>query len=344
MSNTPSSSTSNDQIVNTTSSSTLQQPISEDVKSNTPSLFKTYASNESHSIGITSKRKVLPGHLSLLASMSNDDRYDLKIAAGNTQKVNLECEIPSSDTGSDLHPILCPILQAGHQSSRIDHRQSKGDFDPGNLGITPVHATTSCARWPTMAQDFSGDSDMYHSKFYNLSELCIQEHVNPLDILGLAMTAENEMVKNEKSMNPDPNPFDYDEFDAPENRYTHIKSALTSVGFAYTEVVPFDSTPLPDDDSVVMSIVPRYGGSQPRAPIKLDAKEKVAVKTTRYILKRHVHVSPAIHITGRGRKPVINIDGEKYDETCREGLYKVVKEFLRKTENLKRTFTEQEVQ
>ena len=45
--------------------------------------------------------------------------------------------------------------------------------------------------------DSSDDNDMYHTEFYNLSELCTQENVNPIDILGIALTAEKEMVKNE---------------------------------------------------------------------------------------------------------------------------------------------------
>jgi len=64
--------------------------------------------------------------------------------------------------------------------------------------------------------------------------------LNPLEVLGLAMTASNEMVKHERTFNEGfrNNPFDYEESQK-TGRYTEIKSTLTSAGFAYTEIVPY---------------------------------------------------------------------------------------------------------
>ena len=67
--------------------------------------------------------------------------------------------------------------------------------------------------------------------------------------------------------------------------YTKTKSTLTSVGFAYTEVVPKDSTPNPDDDTEVMSFADKYGGAVPKAKSVQETDNEVCLKTTRYILK-----------------------------------------------------------
>jgi len=62
--------------------------------------------------------------------------------------------------------------------------------------------------------------------------------MNPVDVLGLALATDNEIVKNERTFRNASNPFDYTESDKEELRYTQVRSTITTVGFACTEIVP----------------------------------------------------------------------------------------------------------
>jgi len=153
-------------------------------------------------------------------------------------------------------------------------------------------------RWPTETDDLIEDQDTFKTEIDDLAEMCDNGSLSPLDVLGIALVADNEIVKNEriiKSQNR-PNSFDYD-----ENRvlmYTEIESSLISVGFQNTEIVPYNSTPLPDDYSPAMSLTARYGGSTPRVKIINSDDEAVCVKTTRWGLKQHTHLSPTSKVNG----------------------------------------------
>ena len=78
--------------------------------------------------------------------------------------------------------------------------------------------------------------------------------------------------------------------------FTETKSSLISVGFQNTEIVPYNSTPLPDDQSPAMSLTARYGGTIARAQTINPDDEAVCVKTTRWVLKQHTHLSPALKV------------------------------------------------
>jgi len=71
---------------------------------------------------------------------------------------------------------------------------------------------------------------------------------------------------------------------------------VSSTGFTYTEIVPQNFTPLPDDNSSSMSLASRYGGMIPRSQLVAPNALIVCVKTTRYILKKLVFVSPALKV------------------------------------------------
>jgi len=48
---------------------------------------------------------------------------------------------------------------------------------------------------------------------------------------------------------------------------------LTTVGFTYTKVIPFNLPPLPDHDSPFITLTRRYGGRMSELP-KLTPKKK----------------------------------------------------------------------
>jgi len=57
-------------------------------------------------------------------------------------------------------------------------------------------------RWITTSEDSAGvDQDTYETTFEKLSELCDTKDINPLDVLEIAMTVSNEMVKHKKTFN-----------------------------------------------------------------------------------------------------------------------------------------------
>jgi len=61
--------------------------------------------------------------------------------------------------------------------------------------------------------DESKDDDTYHTEFKMLSDLCQSHNMNPIDVLGLALATDNEIVKNERTFRSTSNPFDYTESD-----------------------------------------------------------------------------------------------------------------------------------
>ena len=69
-------------------------------------------------------------------------------------------------------------------------------------------------RWGTQEGDLRKDEDTYQTTFDRISDLCETRELNPIDVIGLFMTAANEMVKHERTFNRGirSNPFEYDNY------------------------------------------------------------------------------------------------------------------------------------
>jgi len=187
------------------------------------------------------------------------------------------------------------LTQADH---KVCHEIGK-DFCPSQLEYTPVHVLSKGMRWPTETDNLIEDQDTFKTEIDDLAEMCDKGSLSPLDVLGIALVAENEIAKIERTIKSHnrPNPFDYE-----ENRknimYTETNSSLISVGFQNTDIVPNNSTPLPDDHSPAKSSTTRYGGTTPRVQTVNSDDEAVCVKTTRWGLKQHTHLSPTSKVNG----------------------------------------------
>jgi len=164
-----------------------------------------------------------------------------------------------SVTGKTLHSVFSPFMQASHSSLLVTREYHLKDFTQDVLGYPSVQVVSHNTRWRTTSDDSAGDDqDTNKTTFEKLSELCDTKDINPLDALGIAMTASNEMAKHEKTFNEGkrPNIFDY-EAEQTSGRDTETKHTLISAGFAYTEIVPSTSTPNPDHDSEAMTLTIR---------------------------------------------------------------------------------------
>jgi hypothetical protein len=222
------------------------------VSSNTPSILSTKLANMIHSVAVTSKRRFVPAEqLMSFRKMSNDEQV-FGVSIGRTHEArDREKDLPATDTGDNLHPVFSTILLSGHSSILNNYLNTDKNLLPSDLGCTPVKVISTNVRWPTSIIDESKDDDTYHTEFKMLSDLCQSHNMNPIDVLGLALATDNEIVKNERTFRNASNPFDYTESDKEELRYTQVRSTITTVGFACTEIVPCTSTTLPDDDSHV---------------------------------------------------------------------------------------------
>jgi len=80
-----------------------------------------------------------------------------------------------------------------------------------------------------------------------------------------------------------------------------------------------------------MSFADTYGGTEPEmVSVEPDAN-KVCVKTTRYILKKHIHMSPSIEVDTTLTIPTINSNaGKYYNEKCKDKVEMTVKEWIQK--------------
>jgi hypothetical protein len=186
-------------------------------------------------------------------------------------------------------------------------------------------------RWPTETDDLFEDQDAFKTEIDDLAEMCNNGSLSPLDVLGIALVADNEIVKNERIIKSKKNPnlFDYDK-NRKDVMYTETKSSLISVGFQNTKIVPFNSTPLTDDNIPAMSLTARYGGTTPRSQIIKPDDEAVCVKTTGWVLKQHTHLSPALKVNEHVFPSTsTSLAGEKYQERARETMENAVKEFYR---------------
>jgi len=235
-------------------------------------------------------------------------------------------DVPDNDNGEELHPIYSRILQSGHKAAKKVYQEIGKDFMPSQLGYTPVQVLSTCLRWPAEVDDVIEDQDNFKTEIDDLAEMCQDGTLSSLDVLGIALVADNEFVKNERIIKSkrDPNPFDYDK-NKTDVMFTETKSSLISVGFQNTEIVPYNSTPLPDDHSPSMSLTARYGGSIPRTQSINPDDEAVCVKTTRWVLKQHTHLSPALKVH-RHDLPFItstSLAGANYHERARVTIWKM---------------------
>jgi len=189
---------------------------------------------------------------------------------------------------------------------------------------------STCLRWPTESDDLIEDQDNFKTEIDDLAEMCEDGTLSPLDVLGIALVADNEIVKNERIIKSksDPNSFDYDK-DKKNVMYTETKSSLISVGFQNADIVPYNSTPLPDDHSPAMSLTARYGGTIPRSQVINSDDEAVCVKTTRWVLKQHTHLSLALKVHKHDLPFVTStsLAEVNYNERGRETMEYAVKGF-----------------
>jgi len=104
--------------------------------------------------------------------------------------------------------------------------------------------------------------------------MCETGELTPMDVMGIALVADNELVKYERNVEDANarNVFDC-ELVKIDERYTDVKKMLTTVGFTYTEVIPFNLLPLLDHDSSFMTVTRRYGGRVPILP-KIDPQDE----------------------------------------------------------------------
>jgi len=81
---------------------------------------------------------------------------------------------------------------------------------------------------------------------------------------------------------------------------------------------------------ITLHLFLRYGGTTPRAQTINPDDEAVCVKTTRWVLKRHTHLSLALKVSGHVfPNTSTSLAGVKYHEKARETMKNALKEFYR---------------
>ena len=313
----------------------IQKECYETIPQNTtPSLVSSstqISGPSSYVFGVSGKMKFAPqNQLAQLRRSAKDGLVKKIVQAVCKEETKDLDDVPDNDNGEELHPIYSRILQSGHKAAHKVYQEIGKDFMPSQLGYTPVQVLSTCLRWPTESDDVIEDQDNFKTEIDDLAAMCDDGTLTPLDVLGIALVADNEFVKNERIIKSksDPNPFDYDK-DKTNVMFTETKSSLISVGFQNTEIVPYNSTPLPDDHSPAMSLTARYGGTIPRAQTINPDDEAVCVKTTRWVLKQHTHLSPALKVH-RNDLPFItstSLAGVNYHERARVTMENAVNGF-----------------
>jgi len=206
------------------------------VSSNTPSILNTKLANMIYSVAVTSQRRFVPAEqLVSFRKMSNDEQV-FGVTIGRTHEArNREKDLPATDTGDNLHSVFSTIPQSGHLSILNNYLNTDKNVLPFDRGCTPVKIISTNIRLPTSLIEELKDDDTYHTEFKMLSDLCQSQNMNPIDVLGLALATDNEIVKNERTFRSVSNPFDYTESEKEELRYTQVRSTITTVGFACTK-------------------------------------------------------------------------------------------------------------
>jgi len=230
--------------------------------SNTPSIITSGAKEEVHMFGVSHKRKLMSQDD--LKNMKNQalDKKALKIIAGSTHNIENESEIPTSDAkvNSEFHPIYSNMLLSGHEASTSDRLELGKKFRTEYLGYSPVQIISSCVKWPTDNDKHSTDftSENFVIEIEYLSEMCDTGELIPMDVMGIGLAAENELVKHERTFEDldQWNVFDC-EIDKSDQLHSMVNSMLTTVGFTCTEILPHGILPLPDLDSPPMTLAKR---------------------------------------------------------------------------------------
>jgi len=132
--------------------------------------------------------------------MLKDDRVDvIQMVYGECQPIDDENKLSQSDTGDELHPVFSLLLQSGHKASRVHSLLRLINFTLQSLGPTLVQVISNSHRWGTYSKDrVSTDEDSFPTTFKMLSNMCEPQKINSLDILGVTLQADNELVKRER--------------------------------------------------------------------------------------------------------------------------------------------------
>ena len=306
--------------------------------SNTPSIITSGAQEEVHMFGVSHKRKLMSQDD--LKNMRNQalDKKALKIIAGSTHNIKNEGNIPTSDAivNHEFHPVYSTILLSGHGASTPDRLEFGKNFQTDYLGYSPVQVISSCVKWPTNNDKYSTEftSENFSTEIEYLAEMCDTGELTPMDVMGIALSAENELVKHERTFDDvnQWNVFDC-EIDKTDELHSSVNSMLTTVGFTSTEILPHGILPLPDHDSPAMTLAKRYGGVIPSLPNVDPKADKLSVKVTRWITKKHVHVFPMINVYPKSVIPRTSSSATtNYDEECMETTAEIVRDYIDKLE------------
>jgi len=262
------------------------------VDSNTPSIITSGAQGEVHMFGVSHKRKVMTQNDFKNMRHQSLDNKAWKFFAGSCSEIKDYTELPSTDASisDDFQPLLSQMLLSGHKTSKPDRLIFGGNFKSTDLGYSLVRIMSSCVRWPTTENEIASpeNSENFHTEIEYLSEMCDTGELTPMDVMGIALVADDELVKYERNFDDNARNVYYCKLETIDKLYSDVKSMLTTVEFTFTEVIPFNLLPLPDHDSLFMTLTRRYGGRIPELS-KIDPKDdKLSVRITLWITKKHV--------------------------------------------------------
>jgi len=108
------------------------------------------------------------------------------------------------------------MLLSGHESSATKRLVLEKNFKPENFGYSSVQVMSSCVRWPTNTDTDTSTytSENFDTEIKYLSEMCDTGELLPMDMIGNAMAADNELVKHERTFK---NVNDWNVFDCVVN-------------------------------------------------------------------------------------------------------------------------------
>jgi len=275
---------SKDTSTNVSGSAPIEYKMVDVYDSNTPSIITSGAQEEVHMFGVSYKRKLMSQDD--LKNMRNQalDKKAIKIIAGSTHNIKNEEELPTSDAmvNSKFHPVYSKMLLSGHGASTSDRLEFGNNFQTECLGYSPVQVISSCVKWPTDNEKYSTEStsENFSTEIDYLAEMCDTGEITPMDVMGIALAAENDLVKHERTFDDanEWNVFDC-EIDKTDQLHSSVNSMLTTVGFTCTEILPHGILPLPDHDSPAMTLAKRYGAVIPSLPNINPTADKLKSKS-----------------------------------------------------------------
>jgi hypothetical protein len=181
-----------------------ENPSAEKTLSAVNSKINTLVSTEGNQgqiqlFGVTSKATFVPSkRIDIIKSATREQQCDNQVAAqsGELDEVQIT-QLRDSDAGAQsIHPIFSKHLQSRQAVSFFERTGRIPQIEQTDLGFSPVQVLTHSVRWNTDSSDPDKNaSDTYLTRFQRLAELSETSEMNPLDILGLAVTAFNEMRK-----------------------------------------------------------------------------------------------------------------------------------------------------